>query len=85
MHKNQKIYRLCHKKCEECSSSKWLVVHHIDHNRKNNTFENFIVLCESCHSLVHRRIKNIKKMRPYYITDINQLTFKFYKNYFKSC
>ena len=29
-------------------------LHHIDHNRTNNTLNNFIVLCSNCHGAVHR-------------------------------
>tara|TARA_B100001250_G_scaffold77469_1_gene63547 strand:- start:6032 stop:6301 length:270 start_codon:yes stop_codon:yes gene_type:complete len=29
-------------------------IHHIDHNRTNNTLNNFVVLCSNCHSAVHR-------------------------------
>ena len=30
-----------------------LIVHHIDHNRKNNILENLTWLCFNCHFLVH--------------------------------
>jgi len=77
MHKNQKIYRLCHKKCETCGQNHDLLVHHIDHNRENNEFSNFQVLCTSCHAKVHKRIANIHKMKYIYVTDARQLTFGF--------
>jgi len=77
MNKNLKIYRQCHDKCETCGDPKDLLVHHIDEDRSNNTFDNFRVLCTSCHAKVHTRIKNMHKMRSYYINDINQLTFRF--------
>ncbi len=31
-----------------------LAVHHLDENRKNNSFENLVYLCHNCHHLVHR-------------------------------
>lgn len=72
-------YRSLHTRCECCHSFFNLVLHHIDENRTNNTYDNFKVLCTSCHAIVHTRIKNIKKMRYYYITHEHQLTFGFYK------
>jgi len=77
MHTNQKIYRKCHKKCERCENSHGLLVHHIDHNRDNNEFDNFMVVCESCHALLHKRIVNIHKMKHLYLTQEMQLTFNF--------
>ena len=76
---NQIIYKKCHRKCEDCRSFFNLLVHHVDEDRKNNSFDNLKVLCTSCHAIVHKRIKNIKKMRHFYITYENQLTFNFYK------
>jgi len=72
-------YRSLHSHCEECSSFFNLLVHHIDEDRSNNTYDNFKVLCTSCHAIVHKRITNIKKMRHLYLTDYNQLTFGFYQ------
>lgn len=31
-----------------------LLVHHIDHNRKNNVLRNLSWLCQNCHYLVHK-------------------------------
>lgn len=76
---NPQKYRKFHNECEKCSSSLDLLVHHIDHNRNNNTLENFQVVCTSCHALIHRRIKNIKKMRRFYMTLPNQLVFEFFR------
>ena len=35
------------------SDKRVLVVHHVDSNRKNNTFKNLMWLCRNCHCLVH--------------------------------
>lgn len=39
--------------CEKCGSTKFLLVHHIDENRYNNTAENLETLCKSCHQKHH--------------------------------
>lgn len=33
-----------------CMNTENLCIHHIDYNKKNNSLENFITLCNSCHS-----------------------------------
>lgn len=73
-----KKYRTLYHKCEKCISTFDLLVHHIDHNRKNNKIENLQVLCTSCHAIIHKRIRNITRMRRFYITHPNQLMFNFY-------
>ena len=40
--------------CEVCGSQAFIVVHHIDKNRRNNSPDNLIMLCRSCHAKVHR-------------------------------
>lgn len=46
-----------HKKsrCENCGSTKNLMVHHKDGNRKNNKPSNLKTLCWSCHEKLTRR------------------------------
>ncbi len=43
------------KKCARCNleDTRILVVHHIDHNRKNNNKSNLISVCHNCHYLIH--------------------------------
>jgi hypothetical protein len=43
--------------CEICKSKGYIIVHHIDGNRKNNKPENHLVLCNSCHCLLHARLR----------------------------
>lgn len=51
--------------CEHCGKDlknagrySW-VVHHKDHNRKNNTLENYELLCKACHQKEHECHKKL--------------------------
>lgn len=35
--------------CEDCGSIKYLVVHHLDHDRHNNEIHNLRTVCAKCH------------------------------------
>jgi len=41
--------------CANCKikNKKVLVIHHKDHDRKNNKIENLVWLCRNCHYLIH--------------------------------
>jgi len=39
--------------CELCGAKK-AVTHHIDGNRENNSFDNLVLLCVTCHIKIHR-------------------------------
>jgi predicted nucleic acid-binding Zn ribbon protein len=43
------------KKCERCKYNRveTLQVHHIDRNRKNNSFDNLEIICPNCHYEEH--------------------------------
>lgn len=46
--------------CENCGKTETnksfdLIVHHKDKNNKNNELSNLIVLCQNCHSYIHRK------------------------------
>ncbi len=46
------------KQCETCGFKddiRVLGIHHKDKNRNNNSPENLIVLCPTCHSLIHKK------------------------------
>ncbi|MEO5349572.1 MAG: FAD-dependent thymidylate synthase [Magnetococcus sp. YQC-3] len=45
--------------CEMCNEPA-KEVHHLDKNRKNNTFENLLSLCKKCHKLMHEGISVLK-------------------------
>lgn len=40
-------------KCTQCNSEKSLIVHHIDHNHRNDSLTNLITWCRSCHGRHH--------------------------------
>ena len=42
-------------RCQLCSRDNYLVVHHIDYNKKNCDPKNLITLCPSCHSKTNSR------------------------------
>ena len=42
--------------CNEKDLNK-LIVHHIDNNRNNQEDKNLMILCKSCHVMLHNRIK----------------------------
>lgn len=43
------------KKCEICGEANNLDVHHKDGNYNNNSIDNLIVLCRSCHMKTHNK------------------------------
>jgi len=40
-------------KCQICGSSEQLEVHHKDRNRLNNSIDNLMLVCKSCHRKIH--------------------------------
>lgn len=52
--------------CTKCGKSSNLIVHHIDGNgyyskNPNNSIDNLITLCTSCHGYLHRSIQRFEK------------------------
>jgi len=43
------------RKCDEDGSKFRLFIHHIDFNKKNNSIDNLVTVCSSCHSRIHGR------------------------------
>jgi len=41
--------------CHVCEAANGVRVHHIDGNRDNNSIENLIPLCRTCHAKVHTK------------------------------
>lgn len=67
--------------CERCGKEYSVIenfeLHHKDHNRKNNTPENFEWLCNSCHKKIHYengRNKRYEKGIPTYLDRIVSIT-----------
>jgi hypothetical protein len=58
----KKVLEVFEKKCRLCSSDKYfsLHIHHIDQDRNNNSFDNLMILCKSCHVAVHWQIRKGK-------------------------
>lgn len=53
--------------CElnNCHDHTYLEVHHIDHNRENNTLENLILLCRKHHAMAHAGKIDRKSLKIY--------------------
>lgn len=49
--------------CNRCHSDDIdiLCVHHIDKNRKNNSYENLETLCANCHYKIHWQDSKVRK------------------------
>lgn len=47
------------KKCELCGSTKSVDVHHKDGDYRNNSPENLMTVCRSCHMKLHRPIQKV--------------------------
>lgn len=50
---SQRAFNYYGKKCNRCSSTRHLLVHHRDEDRKNNHISNLEVLCKKCHQRHH--------------------------------
>lgn len=61
------------KKCEKCSSERYLVVHHIDEDSTNNKIENLMVVCRSCHQKIHKSFLNFKIIKSISPSSCQQL------------
>jgi Zn finger protein HypA/HybF involved in hydrogenase expression len=50
-------------KCEKCGNDTWLgqeipiELHHIDGNHFNNEFNNLIIVCSNCHSILEKEMR----------------------------
>lgn len=49
-------------KCQICGNDEYLVVHHIDYNKKNSSPDNLITLCPACHSKTNINREKWKKI-----------------------
>jgi len=45
------------KKCVHCKTyKKNMVIHHIDQNKRNNSSNNLMLVCRSCHTKIHNAL-----------------------------
>ena len=51
--------------CSVCGATEFLDIHHIDKNRANNSFENLMVVCFTCHTKMpkHEHYARAAKIR----------------------
>lgn len=45
------------KYCENCNVLLGKIIHHKDGNRSNNSYENLILLCNTCHHALHKKMR----------------------------
>jgi len=48
-----------------CNEHTYLEIHHIDHNRENNTLDNLILLCDKHHKMAHANVIDRKALKEY--------------------
>lgn len=46
--------------CQCCKVNKYIDIHHIDKNKKNNSLENLLPLCKRCHMKLHKKYREGK-------------------------
>lgn len=49
------LYKKVIEKCVSCGFDKIVELHHLDHNRKNNSEKNLVGLCPNCHKMLHSK------------------------------
>lgn len=62
-----------YKCCQWCESNKNLVVHHIDHNIRNNDFCNLITLCHTCNI---QEMYDLQLTKYYYFRTLTENKFQ---------
>lgn len=54
------------RKCEICGETRALIIHHKNHNRKDNEKDNLKTLCANCHFEHHFKGIPLKKLKQIY-------------------
>ncbi len=49
------LYTEITKKCRSCGFDKLVQLHHLDHNKTNNSDDNLVGLCPNCHKMIHTK------------------------------
>lgn len=62
-HSRIKAHRSVKGHCQMCAATRRLHVHHKDGNPRNNTAENLMTLCPSCHRQIHSKYFDLKTMQ----------------------
>ncbi len=70
------LYRKVREKCVVCDFNKVVELHHIDHNKNNNSEDNFVGLCPNHHKMIHMKLHqaeifNILKEKGFKIPESN--------------
>ena len=58
--KHRRNYRC--EKCGKITLPRYLQIHHRDHNEGNNSYDNLMVVCKSCHDEIHRKEGGVQFM-----------------------
>lgn len=67
-------------RCVACDREDFVVVHHKDRNVKNNSTDNLVTLCRSCHGKEHFRLRQISSNRERLTVWDNLSLDKYYGN-----
>lgn len=76
------IYKKLTKVCVVCGFDKIVDLHHIDHNKENNSNKNLVGLCPNHHKMIHNsyfreEIKKLLKEKGFDLPKNRKLDFKF--------
>ena len=79
------FYKELTKECVICEFNKIVELHHLDHNRSNNSRTNLVGICPNHHKMVHtkkhqKEIFNILKEKGYAVPEIVNKTDGFFRN-----
>lgn len=76
----KEILTQANNQCELCNSGERLHIHHKDLDKSNNTQENAQVLCQKCHTRLHKRImvKHMWEMADTYPEETLEYFYKMY-------
>jgi len=56
--------------CVNCGHTDYILIHHLDHNVKNNSTDNLITLCRPCHAEIHGHTIRLNKITDEMIAEL---------------